>query len=280
MRDGILDALGIDDPGALRADQSEIDISLSSHIEAAIDAHVGPDEDEQDRHETRIGIYHASAGYGCIRKRWYDAHDVVTSPWHDFPDGIAFRGNLTEDEVEEAMVAELPDQIGMELEVGNEHPMSVEVETQTGSFYITGSTDPYVEDVSGALVEIAEVKSASSLPDEPKPSHEMQLNTYLSGLGVQTGTIVYVNPSTWETRVFCYEQDDGLWEFTKILHAVFHHHMETDTLPPRTPMRDGECRGCPYRGYCVRDDPAREFREEDFPPDWDTDAHNVFKDSD
>lgn len=262
---------------------SKIDISLSDHVDSAIQRYIEIDDGESERHKSRVGVYHASGAGKCLRKRWYSDKGVVKSEWHEFPVGIGHRGDVVEDEVEnglDACLANTLEEALSDVVVGNEYPVSQEITDfpAIGNFYITGSTDPYVEDQDGNLIEIIEVKSTGNIPDSPHWYHEMQLNTYLSILGVSTGTIFYVDPSDWENRVsFCYEQDQSLWEFTKVLHGVYHLHRKANTLPPRTPIKENECDGCPYKGHCLRNDRADDFTESTFPPTVDNEQKtNIF----
>jgi CRISPR/Cas system-associated exonuclease Cas4 (RecB family) len=284
---------------AMGVDQEDVDdlsgvgdlqISLADSVDAAIEDHITSDEDgESERHKARVGVYHASGAARCIRKRWYGAKGVVKPERHEFPAGIAHRGNVVEDEVEESLLSrlhdnlvddlqqDLADQLAATMRVGNEYPVSHEVDWPDGSFYITGSTDPYVEDGDGNLIEVIEVKSANSPPDEPKWYHEFQLNTYLSALGLETGVIVYIDPSNWDNReVFVYQQDEALWELTKLYHGVFHHYRVEDKLPPKLPIGEDECIGCPYAGLCRRDDRGDEYLQDTFPPDHSADRANIW----
>jgi len=260
-------------------------VSLAESIDSAIQSHISQDDGESDRHEFREGIYHASGGWGCVRKRWYGDRGIIKEDWRGFPDGIAHRGNLTEDEVEEGLRSELEEEMSDELIVDNEYPVSVEIddwEDSIGSFWITGSTDPYVLNEDGDLLEIVEVKSSSNPPNEPKSSHLMQLNTYLSALGLETGTIVYIDPRDWENRLVSpVEQSDSLWEWTKLRHAVYHAHVRRDELPPKSPMGESECDYCAYSVLCARDERGDDYRESDFPPDRsEADRVNLFEISD
>lgn len=271
----------------------DFNISLADSVDAAIESHITEEDGESDRHKSRVGIYHASGAARCIRKRWYSAKNVVKQEWDKFPAGIGHRGDVTEDEVERGLESQLAhnlivdqleediqEELSENLEVGNEYPVSEEIEVPWGSFWITGSTDPYVVDGDGNLLEVVEVKSANSPPDQPKWYHEMQLNTYLSILGLESGTIVYIDPSNWDNRqVFAYQQDEKLWELTKLYHTVFHRYRVDDELPPRIPLAEDECSRCAYRGLCIRNDRGDDYTEDNFPPDQSSsDKWNVFRD--
>lgn len=256
-------------------DGSDIDVSLVDSVDAAIQRHVeGPEHDgESERHKSRIGVYHASGAAKCIRKRWYSHKNVVKQDWDGFPKGIAFRGNLVEDEVEDALEKHLRDYISEGIDDGivvdNEYPVSVKVDEYEGvpEFYITGSTDPFIKDSNGEVIEIVEVKSSNNPPEEPSWYHKFQLNTYLSAVGLDTGIIVYIDPSNWDNRkVFRYEQEPERWELTKLFHAVFHWHLVNDKLPPRTPMGEDECKMCSYKGLCIRNDDGEQYTKENYPP--------------
>lgn len=274
----VLAAMGTTAEALAEYSEHRHQLSLVDAVDAAIEVHIHQDDGESERHKSRVGVYHASSTPKCIRKRWYNAKNVKVQEHQKFPVGIGHRGDLTEEEVENALDEELYDvlteelknQLGDEITIGNEYPVSVEVDDwpAIGSFHLTGSTDPYVLNSDGELVDIVEVKSAQSVPDEPKWKHVVQLNTYLSVLGLKTGTLLYVNPLDWEDRrTFEIEQDGQLWEYTKLLNVVFHLYRRDDELPPALPIQENECQYCPYRLHCIRDSRADEWTEENFPPD-------------
>lgn len=266
------------------------EISLTDSVRAAVRDYVeGPEDDsESDRHRYRRGVVHASEK-GCIRKRWYGTRDIVERESDSFPAGIGHRGNLVEDEVEEALSLRLAENLiddmsddaleslG-ELTVHNEMALYKKIELGDIEFYITGNTDPYVRDRDGNVVEIIEVKSVGTgrIPSEPKPSHVWQLNVYLSIIGLDSGTITYVDSSNWDhVKTFRVEQSPELWAVTLTQHTIFNQYVRDDELPPPLPMFEDECRWCQYRGLCVRDDPGDEWQKSEWPPRPETDKENI-----
>lgn len=251
-------------------------VSLTEEIGESIRRHRdSTNEEEQERHRRRQGVYHASS-YGCLRKRWYSWRGVVKSEWDSFPSGIGHRGEIIEENVEEALKEKMNEilretkmsNVTGDVTIENEYPIVEEIKYGESEFFITGQTDPYVINDDDEVIEIIEVKSTLNIPDDPKWYHLWQLQTYLNAVGVENGTILYVNPSDWNVRVFDINKDVELWKMIKTHHALFHLYIRDNELPPKSPMESGECDGCPYRGHCMRDSRADEFTEERWPPSW------------
>lgn len=212
------------------------------------------DESETGRHKSRVGVMHASST-SCIRRRWYSFHNVQKQEHDEFPSGISERGNRLEDWVEYALSYHFG-----EDRVGNEYPVVEEIDHNLGSFSVTGSTDPYVTDEDGNLALLTEVKSTLYPPDEPKPTHVWQLNTYLSILGLDYGFIIYISPSNYENNaIYRIDQDEEQWNLIKFYHALAHYYIGNHKFPPKLPVWPDECAGCSYKGLCVQDNDGLDY---------------------
>ena len=236
-------------------------VMTGSDIGEALDRYFTSDDADDERHKPRVGVYHASNTSRCLRQRFYKDTEVATDDV--FPPGIAERGNNIEDSVYRALSQELSSVFGVETEVrGVEVDNDLRVVYDGDGWHITGSTDPYIM-IGGDVASICEVKSTQKdiWSDEfPKIEHQMQLNIYLSVMGLSHGFIVYMNSHNYEYRIITFQQDPQLWEVEKFLNDTYHDFRVADKLPPKTPIKDNECKYCSYQPLCVRDDDGRKYR--------------------
>ena len=260
---------GVPDISDSMAHESELYFSLIDSLDVTLD--LEELEDESDRHQDVIGVYHAS-GTKCPRKSFYSEKDIVSEyPERDWEFGLEYifrRGNTVEDWVEDTLEESLPDKV-----IKNEMPMKYEF----GDFYVTGSTDPYILNQDGDLWAITEVKSTrNSLSNIPLSYHVRQLNVYLNIADIPYGFIIYlkVNDNFEEEEITIkdveivkIEKDEELFQRCMMAFTLYHDYRENGGFPPAFPVDDKECSDCRYRGLCYNDDKGDDYTKENFPPD-------------
>lgn len=212
-----------------------------------VNSYLLEDDEEDARHEPEVGVYHASHGGRCLRKRYYQDKNVEKGKSKY---GIFERGERIEDFIEETLIH----QFGTKR-VRNSKGVSYVLDEEE-DIVLTGSTDPYVldEDCEDIYI-LTEVKSTSNIHADyiPKQSHKFQLNTYLSILGIDYGYLWYVHTDNWkENKIIPYEQDEELWETTKERHLKYHEFRESDIFPPKDTILPKECSFCDFQSLCTR----------------------------
>ncbi len=87
------------------------------------------------------------------------------------------------------------------------------------------------------VVHVVEIKTARSV-EKPLEHHLLQLRIYMSLLGAETGSLVYVTPE----KILEYTVEDGYVDFEMLVAETVRNEAR--------PRFDWECRYCPYRRFC------------------------------
>jgi CRISPR/Cas system-associated exonuclease Cas4 (RecB family)/DNA-directed RNA polymerase subunit RPC12/RpoP len=153
-----------------------------------------------------------------------------------------------------------------------------EIETESTSLRIKGSTDPVICSQDGDPILPTEIKTKESLDatngDElvPAEHHRAQLHAYLYGLNenvsysLDSGLIIYVDRDQHDLVAKRVRFQPAFWEETIVEWATNQTEYRLDeTVPPADPEFDWECAYCPFRKRCgeadntVADSPALGF---------------------
>ena len=77
------------------------------------------------------------------------------------------------------------------------------------------------------VYHVIEVKTCNQLPDRIKTQHLAQSECYLRAFDKKVA-VMYIVPSRsgWETKVFPYEKNDKLWDFTMAKVCALHEKLQ------------------------------------------------------
>ncbi len=118
--------------------------------------------------------------------------------------------------------------------------------------FVRWDDPPILGRIDGRLGDVVyEIKSVRGLEGitEPKPSHVVQVNTYLGMLSLREAVLVYVDQETGERREFRHEFSETLFEMTlRRARGIWESFLEE--VPPDPEPNPKECGECPFRAYC------------------------------
>jgi CRISPR/Cas system-associated exonuclease Cas4 (RecB family) len=100
-----------------------------------------------------------------------------------------------------------------------------------------------------------EIKSAQSLPDEPKPSHYYQLSTYLLAKKFPMGVLLYWAKRGGGVRAFPISRDDVMYSVLRERVFELHEALKRNDLPQKEASINRDYAQCDWCGYADRCNP-------------------------
>jgi CRISPR/Cas system-associated exonuclease Cas4 (RecB family)/phosphoglycolate phosphatase-like HAD superfamily hydrolase len=98
-----------------------------------------------------------------------------------------------------------------------------------------------------------EIKSTTSLPDEPKQAHYYQLSTYLHARNYPIGVLLYWAKRGGGVRAFAIKKDEAMYYVLRERVFELHEAIKTGELPQKEAAKNRdfrECELCPYLERC------------------------------
>ncbi len=98
-----------------------------------------------------------------------------------------------------------------------------------------------------------EIKSISSLPDEPRPSHYYQLSTYLLAKNYSMGVLLYWAKRGGEVKAFGISKDEDMYYVLKERVLELHDALKRNRLPRKEASENRDyqqCERCAYVEKC------------------------------
>ncbi len=120
-----------------------------------------------------------------------------------------------------------------------EYPIETTIRIKSEEYTIKGRIDLVRVDDKGNIVEIVEIKTAKTLPENaPLEHHVMQVKAYMKLTRAHKGLIVYITPD----RVAEFEVEKADIDIKRLLSETVY-----DLVHPRYGW---ECKYCPYKKIC------------------------------
>jgi hypothetical protein len=224
--------------------------SIATTIENALkDGMYSEWEAESANHKFKLGSYYPSMVEKCLRAQAYS----YLSPLPPTPEDLAIFG---EGKAIHELIALALRRSGLISVEGSE----VEVNLQCGEeAKLHGRIDDLL------LIRISEagdhfklfipleIKSTSTLPEEPRPSHYYQLSTYLLAQDYPFGVLLYWAKREGKVRGFTIAKDDVMQTVLRERVLELHDALKSGGLPQKEAAntRDyGQCERCSYIDKC------------------------------
>ena len=191
------------------------------------------------------GRYYPSEIGGCIRKVWYSYKNP--KPTDTDLIRIFQAGNMLHEFVEEVIKSEKNPHIKL---LGAEVPIKI----KTPDFLISGRIDNLILAKIDNKVVLVEVKSCKYLPKELRKEHEMQLQLYMHGSGVEDGLLLYIQKDNLQTISFEIKYSKEKAE--KIIDRFYTLHLSLlENNIPEAEAKNSEdkkwmCNNCPWKEEC------------------------------
>jgi CRISPR/Cas system-associated exonuclease Cas4 (RecB family) len=196
-----------------------------------------------------IGRYYPSEVGGCLRKTWYS---------YKYPKEVdkellkIFQvGEMLHDFLAEVLRSDKTQDVRL---IESEFPFKMDMD----DFTISGRVDDILiveKDGKKVLVEVKSVKMIEMV-DEPRFSHEMQIQLYMNATGIHDGLLVYVEKSSLQIKQFEIKYDKDIVNYVIERFRNLHKHLIENTLPsPEAKQRDDMkwmCKRCEYKEMCDR----------------------------
>ena len=227
-----------------------IPVSIAATIENALkDGMYSEWEAESANHKFKLGSYYPSMIEKCLRAQAYS----YLSPLPPTAEDLAIFG---EGKAIHEMIALALRRSGLISVEGSE----VEVNLQCGEdAKLRGRIDDLL------LIRISEagdhfklfipleIKSTSTLPEEPRPSHYYQLSTYLLAQDYPFGVLLYWAKREGKVKGFTIAKDDVMQTVLRERVLELHDALKSGGLPQKEAanIRDyGQCERCSYADKC------------------------------
>jgi len=206
-------------------------------------------EAESASHKFKLGSYYPSMIEKCLRAQAYS----YLSPLPPTPEDLAIFG---EGKAIHELIALALRRSGLISVEGSE----VEVNLQCGEeAKLHGRIDDLL------LIRLSEagdhfklfipleIKSTSTLPEEPRPSHYYQLSTYLLAQDYPFGVLLYWAKREGKVKGFTIPKDDVMQTVLRERVLELHDALKSEGLPQKEAanLRDyGQCERCSYADKC------------------------------
>jgi CRISPR/Cas system-associated exonuclease Cas4 (RecB family) len=100
----------------------------------------------------------------------------------------------------------------------------------------------------GDREHVLEFKVVDELPEDPYPSHELQLQAYLIMYKIEVGYLIYISRRDGRVRVFTvYRNKKKVQEFYERARE-YHYYLENNKTPP--PEHGPWCNNCNFKLTC------------------------------
>jgi CRISPR-associated protein Cas4 len=100
----------------------------------------------------------------------------------------------------------------------------------------------------GDREHILEFKVVDELPEDPYPSHELQLQAYLIMYRIETGYLIYISRRNGRVRVFSVHRNKKKVQEFYERAREYHYYLENGKTPPREP--GPWCNSCNFALIC------------------------------
>ncbi|MDA4130563.1 MAG: PD-(D/E)XK nuclease family protein [Thaumarchaeota archaeon] len=225
-------------------------MAIASTIEDALKSGMHTEwEAESANHKFRLGSYYPSMIEKCLRAQAYS----YLSPQPPTPEELAI---FAEGKAIHELIAFALRRSGLISVEGSEVAVDLE-------FSEEAKLHGRIDDLLLIRIEKAgdkfrlfvplEIKSTSSLPDEPRASHYYQLSTYLLAQDYPLGVLLYWAKREGKVKCFTIVKDDVMRTVLRERVFELHEALKTGGLPQKeaSTIRDyQQCERCAYIETC------------------------------
>ncbi len=176
---------------------------------------------------------HVGEVCGCLRKSWYTRKYGSKDLSHLAPSkrvvlGLGLSTHLVIEKVLEELGYTTEQQVIIELD----------------GFKIAGTPDAVNDEY------VVEIKTTNRIPDEPFPSHVMQINAYLGLLRRSAGYIIYICRKDGQVKVFPIVFNEVMFREVLKRAATLYEYIKSNEPPPAEPSY--LCNFCEWKWKCYR----------------------------
>jgi hypothetical protein len=213
-------------------------------------------EEESVNHKFRLGSYYPSIIEHCLRQQAYSyLHPVppTSEELNIFAEGRAIHELIALALRRSGLISVEGREVVVDLEFGEEARLHGRIDDL---ILIRISSSTAGEDngkVNYKLFVPLEIKSVSTLPDEPKQSHYYQLSTYLLAKNYPMGVLLYWAKRGGGVRAFPIRKDDVMMYVLRERVLELHEALAAGTMPQKEAARNrefGQCEWCSYSEDC------------------------------
>ncbi|MEK6918503.1 MAG: PD-(D/E)XK nuclease family protein [Nanoarchaeota archaeon] len=200
---------------------------------------------KKESYPRTIGRYWPSEAGGCLRKNWYSFR--IPKPVDKPLSRIFEAGNMIHEFVADVIQSDKNSHVEL---LDKELPIKI----QRDGYVVSGRIDDLILVLLEGREYLVEVKSTKYLPVQPRVEHLMQLQLYMSSLGVHDGIMLYIKKDDLQTKQFSVDYDESqvlevLERFDKL-----HKHLVSDKIPEAEAKtvydKNWMCAFCPYLKEC------------------------------
>lgn len=195
----------------------------------------------------RLGQYHPSEVSSCLRKTWF-SHKIKKQ--EDSRLRALFESSSM---LQKFIINVLKSDPTLDIEVLKPE---VHVRIEEKDFIISGKVDSLIIAEINKYKTLIDVKSVRLLPQQARKSHIAQMQIYMHGTGVKSGTILYTHKDTLETAQFDVDYDKD--KAANIINRFrkLHRFLAFNQIPPAEAKleknAENVCESCPYEAECIK----------------------------
>ncbi len=207
-------------------------------------------EEESINHQFRVGSYYPSIVEKCVRQQAYS----YLSPMRPTAEELAIFG---EGKAVHELIALTLRRSGLISVEGREVVVDLKFNDEAK---LHGRIDDLLlirvaDNESGEfkLFIPLEIKTTSTLPDEPKRAHYYQLSTYLLAKNFELGGLLYWAKREGKTKAFAVKKESGMYAILRDRVLELHNALKAGVLPKKEAalQRDfKQCERCAYIERC------------------------------
>ncbi|MDA4111008.1 MAG: PD-(D/E)XK nuclease family protein [Thaumarchaeota archaeon] len=224
--------------------------SIAATIEDALKSGMFSEwESESINHKFRLGSYYPSMVEKCLRAQAYSylfPEPPTAEELAIFAEGKAIHELIALALRRSGLISVEGSEVSVDLEFSNEAKLHGRIDD-----LLLIRIDKAGEKFK--LFVPLEIKSASTLPDEPRQSHYYQLSTYLLAQDYPLGVLLYWAKREGRVKAFTIVKDDVMRAVLRERVFELHEALKSGGLPQKeaSVTRDyGQCERCSYLERC------------------------------
>jgi len=228
------------------SDPSAISVTIESALK---DGMYSEWETESAKHKFKLGSYYPSMIEKCLRAQAY----TYLSPKPPSPEDLAIFGEGTAIHELIALALRRSGLIsveGSEVEVNLNFSEEAKLHGRIDDLLLIRISE--ASDNFKLFIPL-EIKSTSTIPDEPRQSHYYQLSTYLLAQNYPFGVLLYWAKREGKVKGFTIQKDEVMQSVLRERVLELHDALKNGSLPQKEAAvtRDyGQCERCSYNDKC------------------------------
>ncbi len=206
-------------------------------------------EEESVNHKFRLGSYYPSAIEHCLRQQAY-SYLYPEPPTHEmlaiFNEGKAIHELVALSLRRSGLISVEGSEVVVDLKFGDEAKLHGRIDDLL-LIRLDEAGDSF------KLYVPLEIKSTSTLPNEPRQSHYYQLSTYLLAQNYPLGILLYWVKREGMVRAFTIVKEEAMRSVLKERVLEIHEALKNNSLPRREAAQErdyAQCERCSYVKRC------------------------------